>query len=308
MEALTLTISTRLWDFSRPEPLPDGPRGALPWPAVPFAKLAADLGCDGVHLDARIPDHRFEEVIAAIRAHGLALASIDGLSPQPAELARHEPAADLVPLANPDESERRVAIRLHRRTIERASEISVPLVVLTAGRIPLPADLADPAGERETRATLARRSLEAPRYVDALRFALDELLPVAEGLGRTLAIVADGRLAGVPSFQELRSLLDELRGAPLGCVLDVAGVWALERRGIRRVETWSELRGSTLALRVADSRDGREAVPGEGEIDLAALTKSLAPEPRTHRLVDLGADHDLGRVRDGVALVRKGMT
>ena len=300
-----LALSTRLWDFARPEPLPDAPRGSLPWPAAPFAKLAADWGVDGIHLDARIPERRFEEVVGAIRDHGLAITSMDGLAPQPIDLARREPVPDLVPLANPDDSERRVAVRLHRATIERAADLAVPIVVLHPGRIELPADLEEPqSGERETRAYLSRRALEAPRFVDALRFALDELIPTAEKHGRVLAVAIDARLAAVPSFQELRAILSDFRGAPLRAWLDAVAIWQLEQRGIRRVESWSELQSHTAAIRIADRKDDTEAVPGEGALDHAGLAKAL-PVPGAIRLLDLDARHDLGRVRDSLPIVRK---
>lgn len=258
-----------------------------------------------MHLDARIPERRLEEVLRAVRDHGLAPGSIDGLSPQPAELSKHEPSASLVPLANPDESERRVAVRLHRKTIERATDASIPIVVLTPGRIAMPPAMTDPVGDRETRAYLERRALEAPRYVDALRFALDELVPAAERQGRRLAIAIDPSLAAVPSFQELRSLLEDFRGAPLGAWLDTVAMWSLADRGIRRVETWGELRAATLGVRVADIRNEQETVPGDGAIDQATMAKALSLPASAVRVVDLGAGHDLGRVRESVSHVRK---
>lgn len=303
-----LSLSTRLWDFARPEPLPDGPRGALPWAAAPFAKLVADAGVTRVHLDARIPEHRFEEVLRAVRDHGLAPHSIDGLAPQPAELTRHAPSPSRVPLANPDDSERHVSVRLHRKTIERAADAQIPIVVLTPGSIPMPAEMGVPAGERETRAYLTRRALEAPRYVDALRFALDELVPAAERQGRSLAIAIGATLDAVPSFQELRALLDEYRGAPLGAWLDGVAIWTLADCGIRRVDTWGELRTATLGIRIADVRDAREAVPGEGAIDQVAMAKALALPASAARVLDLGADHDLGRVRESISHVRTAWT
>src|SRR5688500_14514335 len=125
-------ISSRLWDFTRPEPLPDAPRSALPCAAAPFAKMVADFGADAVELDASVPEHRFEDVVRAVRDHGLSVLSLEALCPHPADLARHAPRPGLVPLANPDESERRTAVRLHRKTIELADEITAPFVVLTA--------------------------------------------------------------------------------------------------------------------------------------------------------------------------------
>lgn len=297
-------MSTRLWDFARPEPLPDSPPSALPWAAAPFAKLVADLPADAVTCDVRVPEHRFESVVSAVRGHGLQIAALESLCPHPSELSRHEPRPDLVPLSNPDDSERRAAIRLHRKTIERAADVQAPVVVLALGRVAMPADLAEPVGERETRAFLARRSQEAPRYLDATRFALDDLVPLAERLGRRLAISVSSDLAAIPSFQELAAILADFRGAPLGVWLDSAALWRLEQRGIRRVSTWGELRDATLGIRLRDEREGREAVPGEGEIDFAGMATALALPPSAARILDLGPHHDLGRVRDCIPHIR----
>lgn len=298
-------VSTRLWDFARPEPLPGGPPAALPWTAAPFAKLVADLPAEGVTCDARIPERRFEEVVSAVRGHGLQIAALESLCPHPAELSRHEPRPDLVPLSNPDESERDIAIRLHRKTIERAADLQAPVIVLTVGRVIFSAPLAEPEGERETRAYLARRAEEAPRFLDAARFAIDKLMPAAERHGRKIAIAISSELAAIPSFQELSGILGDFRGAPLGAWLDTAAMWRLERQGVRRVATWSELRDSTFGVRLRDVRDADEAVPGEGAIDFAAMAKALALPATAARVLDLGAFHDLGRVREGVSHIRK---
>lgn len=298
-------VSTRLWDFARPEPLPGGPPAALPWAAGSFAKLVADLPADGVTFDARIPERRFDEVVSAVRGHGLDIAALESLCPHPAELVRHEPRPDLVPLSNPDESERQVAIRLHRRTIERAEDLQAPVVVLTLGRVVFSTDLAAPDGERETRAYLARRAAEASRFVDAARFAIDKLVPAAERHGRKIAIAISSELAAIPSFQELRGILDDFRGAPLGVWLDTAAMWRLERDGVRRFATWGDLRDSTLGIRLRDAREAEEAVPGEGRIDFATMAEALALPATAARVLDLGSQHDLGRVREGVSHLRK---
>ena len=301
------SLSTRLWDFARPAPPPDAPRGALPWEAAPFAKLAADLGATGIELDCRIPEPRFEEVVRAAHDHGLAISSLEALCPHPAELARRGPAPGLVPLANPDESERRVAVRLHRSVLERAADAGVPVVVLTLGRVELPGDATLPALEdaREVRQYLERRAAAAARYSDAARFALDALVPVAERLGRVLAIAMPGELAGVPSFQELSTLVADFRGAPLGAWLDTAAITRLARAGIRRAETWSALGESILGVRLTDEDgDGAERVPGEGRVDFAALAGALPEVARRTRVLSLGTGHDHGRIRDGLGGLR----
>jgi sugar phosphate isomerase/epimerase len=274
----------------------------LPWSAATFAKAAADFGAEAIELDASIPEHRFEEVVRAVRDFGLSVLSLEALCPHPADLSRHAARPGLVPLANPDESERRASVRLHRKTIELAVEVNAPVVVLTAGRVSMPADL-EKDGERALRAYLARRSQEAPRFVDAFRFALDELIPTAERLGRRLAIAATGELDAVPSFTELTALLADFRGAPLAAWVDASGVHELASLGVRRVETWSSLTPEIAGIRWRDWKDGAEAIPGEGVVPLATIAK-LAPES-AHHVLSLGTGHDHGRVREGLAAMRR---
>ena len=295
------SVSTRVWDFARPEPPAEVPRGTLPWPAAPFAKFAADLGATAVELDSRVLERRLDEVVGAIKNHGLAITSLEAICPHPTELARHDPKPGLVPLANPDESERRVAIRLHRRTVEIAADLSAPNVILTFGRVAMPeAFAAPPDGERETRAFLAARALAAPPHLDAIRFSLDHLIPIAEKYERTLAMVVSSDLAAAPSFQELSALLDDFKGAPLGVWLDTTALWSLANAGVRRVETWSGLGASIRGIRIHDWRDQAEVVPGEGAIDLATMKKALALPETVARVLDLGPDHDHGRIRECV--------
>lgn len=330
-----LAVSSRLWDFTRSEPGPDAPRTALPWAAAPFAKLVADLGATAVELDATIPESRFEEVVGAVKDHGLGIAALEALCPHPAELGRRMAAPGLVPLANPDESERRYAVRLHRRVIERASEVGAPVVVLTLGRVWLPDELRaaidDPSatrraasdalasgslvdprvpGERALRALLARRAQEAPRFLDGARFAIEELLGTADRLGRRLAIANVPALDGVPSFQELLGLLDDFRGAPIGAWLDVASIGMLAKSAVRRTESWAPLVASADGFRLRDVRaiDGRleERIPGEGDLDLASILSGWKPRETSPRVLSLAAGFDLGRVREGLTHLRQG--
>lgn len=234
-----------------------------------------------------------------MRNHGLAITSIEAVCPHPAELGRHAAKPGLVPLANPDDSERRVAIRLHRRTIERAADIEAPIVVLTMGRIALPPAFAEaPNGERETRAFLAARAVAAPPYLDAVRFSLDDLVPAAEKYGRVLAIAVSADLAAAPSFQELTAILADFRGAPIGVWLDTTAIWSLANEGVRRIETWAALAPAVRGIRVHDVRDGVEQVPDEGAIDLAKMKKALSLPESVERVLDLGAAHDHGRIRE----------
>jgi sugar phosphate isomerase/epimerase len=298
-------VSSRLWDFARPEPPPDAARTALPWAAPSFAKAVADVGAQAVELDATVPEHRFEEVVRAVRDHGLSVLSLEALCPHPAELARHAARAGLVPLANPDESERRAAVKLHRRTIELAAEVTAPFVVVTAGRVSMPPELDTPPAEmdeRTLRAFLARRGQAAPPFVDGFRFALDELVPAAERLDRTIAIAMSGALDAVPSFTELTAILADFRGAPIAAWIDLAGVWGLQSLGVRRLETWTTLGSSIAGVRWSDVRRGEERVPGDGDLDLANAAK-LAPS--AHAVLSLGAAHDHGRVREGLGVLRR---
>lgn len=320
-----LVLSTRAAGFDREAP---------PAPEA-FARQAIDLGFRGVLLDVRIPQARFADVVAGVRAGGCQVVGAEVPCPRPAELERKASLGrGSLPLCDPDPDRRAFVVKLARRTLEHAGEAGIPRVLVSAGRIPVEGDdarhiqdaldrdgLGAPAVGRAIRAALERRAANAPAAYDALRRTLDQLLARAEPLGLRLALVQGEHLFDMPGFQELDRLLQEFEGAPLDPWLDLAATMRAERLEIRRASTWFERFGPRAAgVFVADARwrertDEKgdrisvryesDLAPGTGELDFAAFGKWRAEwGPKNWATVlEPTVDEDRGRVREAGRVV-----
>lgn len=281
-----------------------------------FTRRALDLGASGVVAGPEIPEARFAPFVAAVRAGGAELVALEAVCPHPADLARHAPRSGLLPLCAIDSSEREFALRAHRATLARATDLRVGVVVLPLGemRVDEP-DRVETSfaeqGERGVKRELERRAAIAAGHLDAARRSLDSLLPMAERGGVRLAIPNPSTLWGVPGANELGELLREFEGAPLGFWLDIAGASRLERLGLRSVKGWIDLFADRLAgAWVEDTRieDGGALstglAPGHGAIDFAPLIEAARKKP-VIAAISCASDVDPGRLRDGVAALRK---
>lgn len=136
-----------------------------------------------------------------------------------------------VEFTSDDESVRKEAITMTKRSIELAASFNARFVVLDLGRVPMKSFTDEllaltHAGKIYSR-EYVRRKLElveqragiAQRYVDRARTALEELLPCCETHQVTLGLATRSHYEKLPTEQEMLILLDHFRDCPS------IGVW-----------------------------------------------------------------------------------
>ena len=219
----------------------DGGRGLV--------DAAHRLGLDALELGYSLTHRQADDIRAAVSAREIAITSVHAFCPVPMGATEGHP--EIFSLCATDARERRHGVEAVLDTARFAAETGASAVVLHAGRVPelvhaakdfekrlsvpppAPGLLsrllrrpppAPPAGavpsspaiDRLREKLVEQRTAKAGRYLDALRAALDELLPAFEDLGLKLGLENLPTYDAIPTEPEMFQLLQEFDSPAFG--------------------------------------------------------------------------------------------
>jgi hypothetical protein len=245
-----------------------------------IVRLASEAGFTGIAVDASLPLPLLRVVaVEALRA-GVPVGLCG--APLPAE---ELPKGRRLPYLGSfeDPEERLAAVKLGRRTLAAAGDLSIPVVALDLGPVALripeapvrlhfarrELDEGEP-GYRHLRRALDERKARAIAIFDACRAALEPLLESAGQRGTVLALSIATSPWQVPSPREAQLLLQEFAGAPLALQLSPARRAVLGRLRLGGPpERWDELARWARVLQASDQVGlADDLLLGSGELDL----------------------------------------
>lgn len=272
------------------------------------------LGLDTIELNGRVRQPVIDELVPYIERGEFKVSSLHIYCPRP-------DVADLegLNLAAIDEEERRLAVRLTRRTVATAHRLGARAVVVHAGMMPPlrplchgllelyragGKDSAQFAALREE--TVLRRRAERQPYVEAAERSIVELADevVREGWQVVLGL-ENNVYRHVPLLEEYEAWFERHAGAPIGLWFDIGHGQVLQNLGLGEMSTLLERLGDRLVgvhlhdcLGVDD-----HLVPGMGEIDFRVLTPYLRPD--VLRVLEYGGRFALNKIVEGIAYLRE---
>ena len=250
--------------------------------------LLEKTGFSSFELDYRILQKQWSGILAGFKALGFSVSSLHNFVPHPAEMPPEMASGDLFNLASREKDERTRAVDLTVRTLERASELEAPAVVLHLGWVEgaldkqVVKDAADKGGPTpELGENLAKRDQLSPGCLDAASFSLERLLKRAEPLGVKLGLENRIHPGQMPSLPECRLLLERFFGAPLGHWHDIGHSRVQQRAGLDGPEQWLSAFGDQLlGCHLHDSAGGKDhQLPGRADEDWEAVAGLLAKAP-----------------------------
>src|SRR5207244_4517005 len=117
-----------------------------------------------------------------------------------------------------EKDERAVAIAAAERAVRRAGTSGAGLCVLALGAADVRWEEANVArlfarDEWSPKRVLKERQEASARHLDAARFALERLIPVAERESARIGIITRASLIELPDAEEAAALLADFRGA-----------------------------------------------------------------------------------------------
>ncbi|HEY4186039.1 MAG TPA: TIM barrel protein [Polyangia bacterium] len=280
---------------------------------APLVRLAGEAGFVGIALAPWCSRSRAVDLATAAAAAGLAV---------PVAAA---PLLDTVPLppgkrlpflaSVDDPEERRAAVDLFDKALAAAVPLGVGLFTVSFGDIPLgvaPTEVRrrfqrremdeDEPGATLLAAAFSERRARSPGILDACRFSLDLLVPLAERAGVVVAIEVSGGPWGAPTPREVAVLLEEYREAPLGVVWDDARLHVLWNLGAAPQKERALQLAAATRLRRANEAVGLDVgfLPGQGDSGHASV--GISPPSSAPIVVSGRPDSTLDELRRARAL------
>jgi sugar phosphate isomerase/epimerase len=268
-----------------------------------------DLGFEGVELEYRITEQRYEEIRPHIRNHEVQVLSIHNYFPVPPIIPPERVSGDCFSLSSLDREERDNGVSYTFHTLETAHEVEARVVVLHLGRVEtdLPRNglqqlYRENASHDEIMKLLQQEREERSRlrdpHLDALLFSLERIVKRAEQLGVIVGIENRYYFQEMPDMEEIGIILDQFRGGPIGYWHDTGHAAVAETLGILQHEALLKLYAPHLVgahLHDARGIDDHKP-PGQGEIDFEMVNRYLPeggikimeilPSARGHEIVD----------------------
>ncbi len=263
---------------------------------APFIEAVHAIGIPYVELSHIITSAQIAELPATLYS---ALRVLHHPCPNPGSVPE---------LSDPDPHRRAHAITALQNTIVWAARTGVRVVVLHPGRVEV-----DSRWENALRArylqgavstelltqVLALRAAQQPIHWDAIREALDAIVPFAQQHDVKLGLENGEWVFNMPNLPELVQILDTYPDT-IGYWVDTGHATILERLGLTRLKEWLALAPSRLlGLHYHDVYGLRDHLtPGRGTIDWHAL----APLIPMHALPTAELDwyYSADEIRDGV--------
>jgi sugar phosphate isomerase/epimerase len=266
----------------------------------------------GLELDYRIDESRYKQLREALKQSRLKVVSVHNFFPIPPVKPDSGGGGDLFLLSHPDRQERNQAIEWTARSIQHAGDLGARAVVLHCGYVDMNPELDrlyhyyrlqqihSPTARAFIRKKLEERERLKPRYMESLLHSLDSLVPVAESKGIFLGLENRYHYHELPGIKELKVLLENFQGAPIGYWHDTGHAHAHETLSLLPpfvlLDKFSD-RLIGIHLHDAIGLDDHLA-PGKGEIEFSRLKPYLKSD--TIQVMELKPGTPDGEVVEGI--------
>ncbi len=281
--------------------------------AIEIIEEAKRLGFDYLELHHSLNLGTVMGIIDARQQGEIAVSSLHNFCPS----IQWAPGPDTYSPSSLDPRERSVAVRKTKDTIDMAERLGAKAVVMHLGRV----DMKDMttglielynAGQRGSKLyekikgkLLAKREKKRFRHLDGLYESLGELVTYSEPKGIKLGIENRYSLEDIPSFDEIRLILDKFEGSNICYWHDVGHAQCWEELEVLPQETFLEMFSGRMvgihlhdAVGVSDHR-----VPLTGEFDFTRLKPYVSKE--TIKVVEAFVDAPEEEVVRGMEYIRK---
>lgn len=287
-----------------------------------MADQTRQMGFDAVELGYFTREVDLDAWENALEQVGLTVSSIHAFCPLSLEMPQLGP--EMFSLAAPDGYERQAAVQAMLRTLDTAQRFGARAIVTHGGRV----DLREPGkwfGSRPYRSQLSAalqmlgqpdlelvererhyREVAAPRWVDAISFSLDELLPRFEAANVALAFENLPGLEAFPDPAECAFLRERFPSKALAAWYDIGHGERKARTGDWPVaETLALTAEFTVGVHIHDVQELEEdhCAPGQGAVDFNALLP-LLQQPDLIRVFEPAPSVTPEALVDGLHLIR----
>ncbi len=254
-------------------------------------EIQGELGFDRIELGHGIRISLMPGIQKMFEAGEVTFSSLHNFCPLPVEITQASPDCYQFSSLNPAERER--ALKHTFQTIDFASRLRAPFVVLHCGEVrmnPITDELIalTKNGEQFSREYVRRkiqavekREAAAPPYLERIKDSLRRIAEYAAGKNVRLGVEGRRGYEELPSERELPALLDELNSPQLGYWHDFGHIQIKENLGFVDHEEWLQQIGQrAFGCHVQDcvwpAQDHQP--PFAGSVELEKLVPLLSPD------------------------------
>ncbi len=251
------------------------------------------LGFETIELSRHLTHEQLEQLKLSLRDVGqVPPCSIHNFCPILPNTSQAEAEHDKILLSSLDTDERKEALRRTLQTMQLATELEIPTVVLHLGAVDtydrsyLMTDLYN-YGEREFEAFQKKvteatewRKRKAAKHQDAILRSLDTLNEHALRMDLYIAIENRPHYYQIPNFDEVALCFEKFYGSPTRYWHDVAHAAYQEKLGLCRAHEWLDAYTEHLiGVNLHDMQDLEPYhLPGTGDLLWEAVFEQLPAE------------------------------
>lgn len=247
------------------------------------------FGVQVAELEYRINESMLKEILPFIRKRDILISSIHNIMPLPDGMRRETANGEFVSLSSPDRSEREMAVKYTRKTIEWAEETGAQAVVLHLGKVTMDSPMRtllnfydqEKIGTDEGKTFLAEtlevRRKKGEKHLTAALQSLEKLARDAERRRIFLGIENRYNIQDFPNVEEFRVLFREFQGSIIRYWHDLGHATSQENLGmVSRGELLDLFGRHLIGIHLHGCRGYNDHMaPGTGEEDYSQLKKFL---------------------------------
>lgn len=258
----------------------------------------------GFHFDSK----ELSEIKSLLPKYSLQVITVHNFCPFPISDFPYFPNPDYFSLSSPDQEERKLAVKYTLGSLETAYDLGAKAVILHAGKV----DLEDRTLElwqqridnpQEFKIRLNEfmnlRNRKAKKFIDCLKFSIEELLKWAEKLNIAIALESRYYLNEVPELEEMADIFSTFNTPFLKYWHDIGHLNVREKLGLyTQRDAIIKLEKYLAGFHIHDAQGiDDHKPPGRGEINFDFLTdfKDKIHVLEVHHPVDIA---ELKRCRD----------
>ena len=250
------------------------------------------LGFKSIELSFNLNANLVESIAKESSKLGISIQSLHNYCPIPNGLTRKQAMPDCYSLASLDQSERLLAIKYTKSTIDTAARLKAKVVVLHCGRVQIPDSTRqlinlynqghkDQADFIKLKAAMIlQRNNQAPVFLEQVLNSLDELNAYAKIKNVFLGIETRFYYCEIPNILEIGVILKKFSNSQIYYWHDTGHAQLMENLGFVKHKDFLDLYGNNLiGVHLHDILGCQDHLaPLAGELDFTLLKPYLKPD------------------------------